>query len=137
MSFGRFLLDEGVEMELGADLSEVVALLDREIPKFEYEGYGYRISSSKGIAGSQWRFLVKPWDTTSACELESAVGLVEVYGLEDGSTSLRVPPRYNWADEWTKAFDEEGRFFTSFVSQLLNALSSEGLVKLPGQLPVR
>ena len=88
------------------------------------------------------------WDGTNLVSETTVPDTILVYGFQSGwhvdnfrlrgtyiaGNSLMAMDDFSILD---KAFDEEGRFFTSFVSQLLNALSSEGLVKLPGQLPVR
>ena len=136
MSLGYFLLEEGVDIELKADMKEIIALLDSELPNFFYNGYGYRISSLKGVLGSQWRLLVKPRDRASDAELTPTVGLIEMDKLEGGGVSFSMPPRDQWGDDEARAFDEEGRFFGSFVFQLLNAFQSRGFIDLPGQLPI-
>ena len=137
MSFARFLLEEGVELDLKVDMRHVIALLDSEVPNFSYNGYGYRISPTKGVLGSQWRLLVKPMDRDSDAELNPAVGFIEIDQLEDGHVSFRIPPRHQWGDDEARAFDEEGDVFASFIFQILNTFQGRGLIDLPGQLPVR
>ena len=86
--------------------------------------------------GSQWKLLVEPTmegDNTAAPL--PAVGLIEIFSLGDGGTSLRIPPRDRLAGGEPAAFDQDGRIFSSFIFQLLNALQSEGFVNLPGRLP--
>ena len=135
MSLGHLLLEEGIELELKVEMKEVIALLDSEVPNFAHDGYGYRITSMKGVLGSQWRLLVKPWDLASSTPLTPAVGLIEIDAL-GGGTSLRIPPRAQWGDEESWAFDEGGALFASFVFQLLNAFQNRGFIDLPGQLPL-
>ena len=136
MSLGHFLLEQGMEVELKAEIGEVISLLDREVPKFECDGYGYRISSAKGVMGSQWRLLVEPMmeDNNTDAPLP-AVGRIEIFSLGDGATSLRIPPRDRSDGGEPPVFDPEGRIFSSFIFQLLNTLQSEGFVHLPGRLP--
>lgn len=136
MSFSQFILEQGVELELRADLKEVIALVDSEVSTFVHDGYGYTISSLKGVLGDQMTLLVKPWDLASATPLTPAVGLIEIAKLQDERVGFRIPPRDHWADDEAKAFDEDGRFFTSFVCQMINALQNRGLTELPGHLPV-
>ena len=137
MSLGHLLLEEGVEMELKADMSEVISLLDSEVPSFSYDGYGYRVTSLKGVLGSQWRLIVKPWDRASDAELSPMVGFIEVDKLEAGGVGFRIPPRDQWGDDEASAFDEEGKLFASFVFQILNTFQRHGFIDLPGQLPIR
>ena len=137
MSLSHLLLEEGVETEIRADMNEVIALLDNVVPNFSYDSYGYRISSSKGVLGSQWRLLVKPWDRDKAIELSPTVGFIEVDKLESGAINFRIPPREVWGDDEARAFDGDGKLFASFVFQLLNTFQSRGLIDLPGQLPIR
>ncbi len=135
--FGYFLLEEGVEMELKVSMREIVSILDEEVPSFTYDSYIYRISAAKGVLGSQLKLLVKPWNSANAAEVAPAVGFIEVNKTENGKISFKIPPRDQWGDDETRAFDEEGKFFSSFIFQLLNAFQSRGLIDLPGQLPVR
>ena len=137
MSLGALFLDWGLELELGADMREIVALLDSTIYDFSYDGYGYWISSTKGVLGSQWKLLVKLRDTSRNVQTALTIGYIEIDKLDSGGTSFRIPPRDQWGDEDSKAFDEEGRFFSSFVYHLLNTFQNHGMMDLPGPLPVR
>ena len=137
MSLGHLLLEEGVEIELKSEMKDIIAFLDNEVPNFSCDGYGFRISSLRGVAGSQWKIIVKPWDIANATELSPTVGLIEVNKLEGDSISFKIPPRDQWGDDKAAAFDEEGNLFASFIFQLLNAFQGRGLIDLPGQLPVR
>ena len=137
MSMGHLLLEEGIEIELDADITEVIEFLEKEVPVFDYDGYGYRISSAKGVLGSQWKLLVKTWDKASASELGPTAGFIEVDKLKGGGASFRIPPKDQWWNDESATFDEEGRFFASFIFQILNALQSRGLIDLPGRLPIR
>ena len=135
MSFGRFVLEEGVEMELKAEMKDVIAFLDSEVPKFDCDGHGYRISSLKGVVGSEWRLLVKTQDMANSAEPAPSVGLIEMDKLDDGRVSFRIPSRDFSNDGEAISFDESGKYFTSFVFQLLEAFRSRGFIELPGQLP--
>lgn len=130
--FGSFLLDQGVEMELGADLNEVVAMLDKEVPNFATDGYGFQLSVVKGVLGSEWRLLVKPVEMGSGVTMESPVGIVTISKEEDGSTLLKIPPRAEWEDD---PFDEGGRLFTSFILHVVRAFQRLEWIDLPGPLP--
>ena len=122
------ILEEGVEMKLKANIFEFISALDDEVPYFAYDGYGYRISSLKGI-GTQWRLVVKPRHRASATDLTHTVGLIEVDKMSRGRIKFRIPPRDTWADDEDRAFDEGGMFLASFVSQLVSAFQSRGFVK--------
>ena len=129
MAVDQWLLEEGVEMKLKANIFEFIATLDDEVPYFAYDGYGYRISSLKGIQGTQWRLVVKPRHRASATDLTPTVGLIEVDKMRRGRVKFRIPPRDSWAGDEDRAFDEGGLFLASFVSQLVSALQNRGFVK--------
>ena len=136
MSSGHFLLEQGVELEVKAGMEDVITLLDSEVPNFSCEGCGFRINTIKGVAGSEWRLLVERYDPSSPTLPGAIVGIIEIDGLENGVISLRIPPRELWEEGEPTAFQEEGKFFVSFVSQVVNAFQSQGFIQLPGQLPV-
>jgi hypothetical protein len=135
--FGSFLLDQGVEMELDAELGEVLSALDREVPSFACDGYGFRLNVVKGVLGSQWRLLVTAVEEDSGEALDSPIGLAIVSREDDGSTSFRIPPRSEWSESHPEVSDADGRLFTSFVLQLFEAFHRLGWMELPGPLPER
>lgn len=136
MSLGRLLLEQGLEVELKADMKDVIAFLDEEVPGFSHDGYGFRMRPLRGVIGSEWKIMINLWDLTNNEELGPPVGLLEVDELDGPGISFKMPPREQWQDGQTTGFDEEGDFFASFVFQLLNAFQGRGLINLPGQLPV-
>ena len=133
--FGAFLLDQGVEMELDADLNDVLAALDREVPTFSCDSYGFQLNVTKGVLGSQWRFLVNPVDKEEGKAIDAPVGFVIVTRREDGTTSFQIPPRSEWGS--SQAFDADGRLFTSFILRILETFQRLGWIDLPGPLPER
>ena len=136
MAIGNFLINSGIELELNADMDGLRSFLDTEVPNFVCDGYGYQIRFWKGDMDSEWKLLVRPRDLSSTSLFGPSVGLIEIERLENGGISFKIPPRDEWANSKTKAFDEEGTFYASFIFQVLNALQSKGFVELPGPLPV-
>ena len=136
MSSGHFLVEQGVELEVKASMEEVITLLDSEVPSFSCGGCGFRINTIKGVAGSEWRLLVERYDPSRPTRPGAVVGIIEIDGLEEGVISLRIPPRELWEEVEPTAFHEDGKFFVSFISQVVNAFHSHGFIQLPGQLPV-
>ncbi len=136
MTFGYVLLEEGVEADLEAGLTDMLELFDSEVPKFRYQGSSYLISSMKGVLGSKLKLLVKTSDGKKGSAPSPAVGYIEVDKLQGNKVHFRIPPRVEWGNADARAFDPEGKFFGSFVFHLLNALQARGLLHLPGQLPV-
>jgi len=133
--FGAFLLDEGVEMELDADLREVLAVIDREVPTFSCDNYGFQVNVTRGVVGSQWRFLVNPVDKEAGKAIDAPVGFVIVTRRQDETTSFQVPPRSEWGSPQT--VDADGRLFTAFIFQILETFQRLGWIDLPGPLPER
>ena len=137
-SFSMILLEEGVDVDFPADLNKVIGILDQEIPWFSCDGYGYCLTSAKGIIGNRWEVLVKLADQVTRQPLPSVVGRILLERTDSGMVRLRVPPRSE--DELSEstestALDQDGRLFCSFVSQLLNTCQRHDLIQLPGVLP--
>ena len=136
MSLDHLLMEEGVELELAAEMKELIQLLDSEVPGFTCEGYGYSISSMKGTLGSSWSLMVKPSDRTTGVTLAHAVVLIEIEALGSGYVSFRMPPRTEWGDDESTALDPDGKLFASFVFHVLNAFQRRSLVDFPGSIPI-
>ena len=134
-SFAMVLLEEGVDVEFPADLELVIEILDQEIPWFSCDGYGYCLSSAKGILGDRWEVLIKLADPVTREKLPSTVGRIVLEKLDTGMVRLGVPPRSEEEPDESTEFDKNGRFFGSFVSQVLNTCQRYDLIKLPGVLP--
>ena len=134
--FGNFLLNEGLEMEIKRDMSEVVGKLDAESKEFATNGIGYRVVPGKGVLGAEWRMLVKPVDRASGRVADAALGFILIRKLEDGTVSFKIPPRSEWSTEQAQQMDPEGKYFASFILHVLNTFQKLGYVELPGPLPV-
>ncbi len=136
MSLGYVLLEEGAEVDLRADMREVLSILDNEVPKFSCGNYSYQICSLSGVLGASWRILVNLIDTSrTTTTFPPRIGLIELNCLKGGSVSLKIVPRDPWREEQALAFGEEGRFFANFVFQMVNALKARGYIGLPGAIP--
>ena len=136
MSLGHFLLEDGMELELSAELGEVISSLDGAVRSFDFGGYGYRIQTVNGVIGDRWNLTVKAWDSTAAAELPPAVAFIQVGGLGGGSTGLKILSRAQWPGGGAEYTGEDAKLFSRFAFELLNALHGEGLLDLPGPLPI-
>ncbi len=134
-SFAMKLLGEGVDVEFPADLEKMIGILDQEIPWFTCDGYGYCLSSAKGTIGNRWEFLIKLAKPVTRETLPSTVGRILLERTDSGMMRLRVPPRSEEEPSEPSEFDRDGRFFGSFVSQILNTCQRYDLIQLPGVLP--
>ena len=134
--FGHFLLEQGVELELQAGMGEVLDFIDQEIPNFGCGGYGYSVSSGKGIVNSEWRLVVKPTVRESSTVIEPAVGFLEVEKRDELVTSFKIPPRIQWGHEGEMPSEHDSKLFASFIFQTLNAFQGRGYIQLPGVLPL-
>ena len=134
-SFAMELLAEGVDVEFPADLEMVIGMLDQEIPWFSCDGYGYCLSSAKGTIGDRWEVLIKLANPVTRETLPSTVGRILLERTDSGMMRLRVPPRSEEELPEASEFDQDGRFFGSFVSQVLNTCQRHELIQLPGALP--
>lgn len=133
--FAMKLLLEGVDVEFPADLEKVVGIMDQEIPWFTCDGYGYSLSSAKGTIGNRWEFLVKLANPVTRETLPSTVGRIVLERTDSKTVHLLVPPRSDEELSEPAEFDQKGRFFGSFVSQVINACQRHDLIQLPGALP--
>jgi hypothetical protein len=134
-SFTRVLLEEGVEVELPTNLSEIIGILDKEVPYFTCEGHGYSVIPGKGTLGRRWDLVVKHFDYEDRKTLPSSLGRVELETLDRNHVQLRVPPRAEQEINYSPEGDPDGRFFGAFVYQTLNVLQQHKLLDLPGVLP--
>ena len=125
MSLAHVLLQEGAELDLKTDMQEVISTLESEVPKFHCDGYGYQVLPLNGVLGSSWQLLVNLRGKHSTAELPPRVGLIEVSKQEPESINLRVIPRDPWRDDQAMSYGEEGRFFASFVFQLVDTFRSK------------
>jgi len=134
--FGQFLLDQGVELELEADMGEVLDFIDKDMSNFTCGDYGYKVSSGKGIMNSEWKLMVKPLDLDTSMVVDTPVGFLEVKKVDDEATSFKIPPRVQWGQEGEVPTEHETKLFASFIFQTLNAFQNRGFIQLPGVLPV-
>ena len=135
-SFTHVLLKEGVEVELPGTLSDVITILDQDVPNFGYQGYGYCLSPAKGCIGNRWDLIVQSINPGGSDLNFSPLLRLEVENADHGMVLFRVPPlsEQQWAG--SDEFDSDQRLFGSFVYQVLNSFQRRNLIDLPGPLPV-
>ena len=134
-SFTQVLLEGGVEVELPGKLSDVITILDEDVPQFNYQGYGYRLSPAKGSIGNRWDLIVRAVNPARSDLSFSPVLRLEVESAEDGMVLFRVPPLSEQQSQEADDFDSDRRLFGSFVFQVLNSFQRRDLIELPGPLP--
>ncbi|MDA0733175.1 MAG: hypothetical protein O2909_00475 [Chloroflexi bacterium] len=135
-SFSRVLLEEGVEMEIPASLSDALGLLDEVVPTFTCQHYGYQVGSvNRAKLGSSWGLWVKLVDRQTNEVFQEPVGCVELEKIDDNKVNFRVPARAEQDFPGMSKFDGEGHLYGSFIYQMLNLLHERKLIQLPGVLP--
>ena len=134
-SFAMVMLEEGVEVELPTDLTGVIAILDKEVPNFSFEGRGYLVTAGKATLGYRWDLTVKSVSHANREIHPAPLGRIELEKLNDEFVQLRFPARNGEESPETQASDPDGRYFGSFIYQTLNALQRHRLIDLPGVLP--
>ena len=134
-SFTQGLLEEGVEVELPGSLSDVITILDQDVPKFNYQGYGYRLSPTKGCIGNRWDLIVRSVNPARSDLSFSPVLRLEVENAGNGMVLFRVPPLREQHCREADDFDSDRSLFSSFVFQVLNSFQRRNLIDLPGPLP--
>ena len=135
-SFSMVLLEEGVEMELPVSMSEFISLLDGLVPNFTCEGHEYQLGVvSRANLGSNWDLTVNLVNSQTKEVFSEAVGGIELESRGSHSVNFRVPPRSGQKHVKMNEFDWDGKYFGSFIYQMLNSLHERDLIKLPGLLP--
>ena len=135
-SFSMVLLEEGVEMEIPASMSEALGLLDEVVPTFSCLDYGYRLGVvTRAQLKSNWAFRVQLMDAPSQQLIDDPVGCIELAKVDDYTVNLKVPPRSEQDFPGIVKYDGDGRYYGSFIFQLLNNLYDRSLIELPGALP--
>ena len=134
-SFTQVLLEGGVEVELPGNLSDVITILDEDVPQFNYQGYGYRLSPAKGSIGNRWDLIVRAVNPSLSDLSFSPLLRLEVENADDGMVLFRVPPLSEQQCQEADDFDSDRRLFGSFVFQVLNSFQRRNLIELPGPLP--
>jgi len=135
-SFAKVLLEEGVELELPVDLAELISLLDRVVPRFTCEKYGYQLATvTRAQLRTRWHVLVKLTDRATERMLDAPVGCIEMDKLENGKVRFRIPPRAEQDYSGIKELDPQGRFYGALIFHLLNTFQGDKLIELPGVLP--
>ncbi len=136
-AFSMVMLQEGYEAELPISLPNMLGLLDREVPKFVLNNYGYELATvSRASLGQRWEISIKLKDRQTEQVLEEPVGCVEVEKTSNDSVFFRVPPRAEQDFPGMARFDWDGAYYGSFIFHTLNTLYDRGLIELPGRLPV-
>ena len=135
-TFAMVMLEQGVEADLPVSLSEIVGLLDRVVPGFSHNNYGYELATvSRARLGSRWDIRVKLVDRLTGQVYDEPVGCLELEKTGSESVSLRVPPRAEQDFPGMAKFDWDGAYYGSLIFHILNILNDRGLMQLPGRLP--
>ena len=135
-SFSMVLLEEGVEMELPVSMSEFISMLDGLVPNFSCEGHEYQLGVvNRANLGSNWDLSVSLVNSQTKEVFSEAVGGIELQSLGKHNVNFRVPPRSGQRHAKMNEFDWDGKYFGSFIYQMLNSLHERDLIKLPGLLP--
>ncbi len=134
-SFAMVMLEEGVEVELPTDLTEVIEILDKEVPYFSCDGHCYTVTSGKAVLGKSWELMVKSAKGANQ-DFPTSLGRLELETIDSHNVRLRIPPRDEQEVPDAVDYDPDGRLFCSFMYHTLNALQRYKLIELPGVIPV-
>tara|TARA_Y100000815_G_C13000181_1_gene371367 strand:+ start:143 stop:562 length:420 start_codon:yes stop_codon:yes gene_type:complete len=135
-SFSMVLLEEGVDMELPIAMSDLIPMLDGLVPEFTCEGHEYQLGVvSRAKLGSNWDITVNLVNSQTKEVFAEPVGSMELESIGRDHVNFRVPPRSGQKYAGMSEFDWDGKYFGSFIYQMLNSLHERQLIKLPGLLP--
>ena len=135
-SFSMVLLEEGVEIELPISMSAFISMLDGLVHHFTCEGHEYQLGIvSRANLGRNWDLAVNLVNSQTKEVFSEAVGSIEVVSRGGDNINFRVPPRSGQKHAKMNEFDWDGKYFGSFIYQMLNSLHERDLIKLPGLLP--
>ena len=134
--FHEFLIENGIDCHLKADIGDVLEVLDSDVSSFQYDGGTFKLTSFNGVPGSVWKMMVKFVGIDGDVREEFDIGYIEVSKIRDGRTNLLIPPRSSWDTNNSDAREKQSQRFASFAGQLINSLQVKDLTDLPGTLPV-
>ena len=135
-SFTHVLLEDGVEVELPGSVSDLITVLDQDVPQFHCQGYRYNVAPAKGSIGSHWDLIVRSFNPDDGDLDYSPVGRLEVEKIDHDMVLFRIPPCSEQQVELAPGYQHNQRIFGSFVYQVLNSFQERKLLELPGPLPV-
>lgn len=134
--YRHFLVEQGIELELDADLIDVVDFIDNNISTFVCGEHGFSISSGKGVLDSEWQLVVRPRELMNPQVQKDPIGCIMVEKMEGNMTRLAIPPQKQYGEDGYIPTDLESKLFVSFLCQTLNRLQNRGFIELPGLVPV-
>jgi hypothetical protein len=135
-SFTHVLLEDGVEVELPGSVSDLITVLDQDVPQFHCQGNRYNVAPAKGSIGSHWDLIVRSFNPDEGDLDYSPVGRLEVEKIDHDMVLFRIPPSSEQQVELAPGYQHNQRIFGSFVYQVLNSFQDRKLLVLPGPLPV-
>ena len=134
-SFSLVLVEEGVEVEIPGDLTDVIELLDQEVRWFACDGHEFQITPTRTELGERWELSVNLINSVRRDLPRVSVGRIELERLDDEMVLFRIPPRDRQDPSESNRFDSAGRYLGSFIFQMLNLFQDRNLINLPGVLP--
>ena len=134
-SFSMVLLEEGVEVEIPGELSDIITLLDQEVPNFSCDSHMYQLTPTRIEMGKRWEVLIKAVNPRQRGQAPFPVGRIEVENHEHDGVVFRIPPRESEPPPEALEFDPVGRLYGSFAFQMLNMFQRRDFIHLPGVLP--
>ena len=134
--YRHFLVEQGIELELDAEIVDVVDFIDKNISTFTCGEHGFKISSGKGVVNAQWKLLVRPRELMNPKVQKDPIGCIMVERMEGSMTRLTIPPREQYGEDGGSPTELESKLFLSFICQILNRLQDRGFIELPGFVPV-
>ena len=135
-SFTHVLLEDGVEVELPGSVSDLISVLDQDVPQFQCQGNRYNVAPARGSIGSHWDLIVRSFNPDEGDLDYVPVGRLEVEKIDQGMVLFRIPPNIEQQVELAPGYQHNQRIFGSFVYQVLNSFQERKLLVLPGPLPV-
>ena len=134
-SFSMVIMEEGVEVEIPGDLSEIISLLDQEVPYFSCDSHMYQLTPTRIEVGKRWELIIKAIDQTRRDQPPFQIAWIEVEPAEDDRLVFRIPPRDRDPDSEAMKFDPMGKLYGAFAFNCLNVFQERNYIELPGVLP--
>ena len=134
-SFSLVLVEEGVEVEIPGDLTDVIELLDQEVRWFACDGHEFQITPTRTELGTRWELSINLINSVRRDLPRSSVGRIELERLDGEMVLFRIPPRDRPDPSEPIRFDSAGHYLGSFIFQILNLFQNRNLISLPGVLP--
>ena len=129
---GYFLLEDGVDLTIGAQLSEVLSAIQEHTSVFVHQGFNYHVAPVRGNIQKFWTLEVLAGEIENPDITPLSIGLLSLHHEKDhGVTRLQIPPWSRHSTTPDQNFDFKAELFTTFLIALFQLCQRRGFIDIP------